>query len=532
MAFDYQRAIRLFLVLGIVLRLLRYALCFPLWGDECMLAVNFLDRSWTDVAAPLEKGQVAPLGFVAIEMLAVGLLGFSEYSLRLAPLLASMAGLALFTKVARQSLSEQAAFFATAFLAVAHVPIRMATDAKPYAFDLLIAVVLVDGILRVCRETRTQNKRTVGLVLLSVVTPVSIWFSFPAAFVGGGAVLVLLLRGIRERSWRLAAAGIAIGLVLLASFATMVSISGQSQMQAHGNYMREYWGDFFPPALSQWAAWPAWLFRVHTNSTFAYPFGGEHGASLLTAGLAIVGLVVWFRKRSELAEYFALVLAIAFFAAWLRKYPYGVPRLSQYMAPFVCLSAAVGLEKVLDMARRWQKNAIDHPTFWPQRVGWLCAAVAVGIGVHTCVKPYGAQFDYEHRAFAKAFWRDLADKPVLSMIGEGDAGIVPHEDESFRCAQRLFRESPRPSPSGDDSLDIYCVIFESRHAAWNRTAYQNWWQSVTSRYDVVETKDHLTCAADKGAFDIYRVITLRPKIPDGDPPKDQIAEQPETSLRR
>lgn len=530
MAFDYRKATLVFLIVGIALRLLRYALCFPLWGDECMLAVNFLDRSWAEVTAPLEKGQVAPVGFVAVEMLAVQCLGFSEYSLRLAPLVASLAGLLLFAKTAREYLSEQAAFFAVTFLAVAHVPIRMATDAKPYAFDLLIAVASIYAVLAVCHRKR----RTIGLALLSVVTPVSVWFSFPAAFVGGAGVLVLFLQGIRERSWRLAAAGVAIGLILLASFAVMVSVSGQSQMQAHGDYMRDYWGAFFPPAMTHWSAWPAWLFRVHTNSTFAYPFGGEHGASILTAILAIVGLVAWFRRRSQLAEWFTLVLAIAFLAACLRKYPYGVPRLSQYLAPFICLSAAAGLERVVDAARRWQKNAIDLPTLWPQRIGWLCAAIALGIGIHTCVKPYGARFDYDHRGFAKTFWLELADKPVLSMIGDGDKGIVPHEDESFRCAQQMFRQSPRPSPD-KESVDVYCVIFESRHAAWNRTLYQNWWQSVTSRYDVIETKDHLTCAADKGAFDVYRVITLRPKIPDEDPqdpPSRQMAEQPEESLRR
>src|SRR2546423_374788 len=40
-----------FVALGILLRLARYLLCFPLWGDECMVAVNFLDRPMRPLAA-------------------------------------------------------------------------------------------------------------------------------------------------------------------------------------------------------------------------------------------------------------------------------------------------------------------------------------------------------------------------------------------------------------------------------------------------------------------------------------------------
>src|SRR6476646_3499214 len=56
-----------FVVLGVVLRLTRYAVNFPLSADEFMLAANLLDRGPFELLAPLEHNQVAPVGFLWIE---------------------------------------------------------------------------------------------------------------------------------------------------------------------------------------------------------------------------------------------------------------------------------------------------------------------------------------------------------------------------------------------------------------------------------------------------------------------------------
>src|SRR3954470_21037655 len=63
--------------LGLVWRTVRYAMAFPLWGDEAFLAVNFLTRGFADMSRPLEFGQVAPPGFLWAELAAVRALGSS-----------------------------------------------------------------------------------------------------------------------------------------------------------------------------------------------------------------------------------------------------------------------------------------------------------------------------------------------------------------------------------------------------------------------------------------------------------------------
>src|SRR4051794_36352848 len=87
---EIARALTGFMVLGIALRLARYLQNYPMWCDETLLAVNLIARRSIDLAQPLDYRQVCPLGFLALEWLVVRLVGFSELSLRLLPVLCSL----------------------------------------------------------------------------------------------------------------------------------------------------------------------------------------------------------------------------------------------------------------------------------------------------------------------------------------------------------------------------------------------------------------------------------------------------------
>jgi hypothetical protein len=78
-------------IAGLLWRTVRYALAFPLWGDEAYVAINLLTRDLTGLAQPLEYFQIAPPGFLWAEWLAVHTLGTSERALRLVPYLAGVA---------------------------------------------------------------------------------------------------------------------------------------------------------------------------------------------------------------------------------------------------------------------------------------------------------------------------------------------------------------------------------------------------------------------------------------------------------
>ena len=75
-----------FVSLGVLLRVARYLMDYPLWWDEAFVAVNFIRRDYIDLLRPLDYGQVCPILFLWCELALVKLLGFSEWSLRLFPL--------------------------------------------------------------------------------------------------------------------------------------------------------------------------------------------------------------------------------------------------------------------------------------------------------------------------------------------------------------------------------------------------------------------------------------------------------------
>jgi len=126
------------LLLGLLWRTVRYLLQFPIWGDEVMLASNFVHLDYLQLTQKLENMQVAPLLFVWGERLAFASMGPSILSLRLLPFLASGVSLVLYWRLTGLLLGPLARCFAVGFLAVAFFPVEMGGRLKPYSCDLLM----------------------------------------------------------------------------------------------------------------------------------------------------------------------------------------------------------------------------------------------------------------------------------------------------------------------------------------------------------------------------------------------------------
>ncbi|MCR4415184.1 MAG: glycosyltransferase family 39 protein, partial [Thermoguttaceae bacterium] len=188
------------IALGIAVRLVRFALRFPLWYDEAALSANFLDRGYLDFLRPLECGQAAPILFLWVQTTLVRLLGFTEYSLRLFSLATGIASLLVFRRLAGRLLEGSALVLAVGILAVSYPAIRYSAEGKPYGSDLFVSVVL----LALAVEWMARPERTGLLWGLAAVAPWCIGLSFPAAFVGGGVSLAtgwVLWRTGSRRGW-------------------------------------------------------------------------------------------------------------------------------------------------------------------------------------------------------------------------------------------------------------------------------------------------------------------------------------------
>jgi len=442
------------LAVGALARVVRYVACFPLWEAEAYAAATLVDRRFADLARPLDYQTVCPLGFLWTEWLVVHLLGYSEYALRLFPLICGIGSLVLFAWVSGRILAGPARLLSVGLLAVAYQPIRNSAECRQYASDLFFAILLI--ALGVGYLTSRPGRRKRWWVGLAAALPVALLFSLPAVFVAAAVILALGWSagaqetvGFRE-AWprsrsslaaRLAPAG-ALAILLVASFAILGLLYLRPLYRAAQSTgaLDLMWRDAFPP-LSDPGRLALWLLETHTGRMFAYPTGGPHFGSLLTTLLFVLGCAETMRRRQTAL----LLLVTAPFlaglaAAALRLYPYGATdRLVVYLGPSICLMAGLGAATLLERL----------PTATAKRRALLVATLVLGafglaVALGSVLRPYKTIDEERGRRFAKSFWPQMAaDAEVASL--KRDLGIQLEPDvwlwrhTGFRAAFHYYR---------------------------------------------------------------------------------------------
>lgn len=321
-------------------RAVRYALVFPMWGDEGMLAVNFYDRSFRGLLSTLDYGQVAPPGFLWLELGATRLLGFTEPVLRLVPFLAGAAAVVLFWKLSRKLLDRRSALMSMAVFAASFYPTRYVAEVKPYSLDLLLALVILLAAWGLHERPWTAGR----WAAFAAAAAVSAWLSYPSIFISGGACLWLVMDGSGAGGRRRWGPVLAAGAVIVASFLAMYVLAGSGQ---RATAPASYWSAGFPPMSEPWKI-PLWALDVHTGMMMAYPNGGHSGGSTVSFLLAVAGGAVMWRTRRAALLLLLSPLPLMFLAAALQKYPYGASaRVAQHVAPAACLLIGTGIVCVL-----------------------------------------------------------------------------------------------------------------------------------------------------------------------------------------
>jgi hypothetical protein len=348
------------LAIGVLWRLVRYLLRFPIWDDEAFICLNFLELDYLGLTHELRNCQVAPLLFLWGELTSLRLLGASELSMRLMPFLAGMASLFLLWRLARATLPPLAQTIAVGFLAVAIWPVSMGAFTKPYTLDLLMSLLLLLPAVHWLQHPQQSR----WLILLSLATPLALFSSYPVVFVAGAISLALVATAWRQgRKARLL--WVIYNVVLLAAFLGHYFIAGQSQLHSPDKGattqegMQAFWAEGFPP--SNPVALVKWLVFAHTGQMMAFPVGAQDGGSAVTTLLFLVGIWhFWTSGRRPLLVLCLAPFGLGLLAAVLHRYPYGAScRLCQHLAPVICLSAGMGAAVILErlrsatLRRRW-----------------------------------------------------------------------------------------------------------------------------------------------------------------------------------
>jgi hypothetical protein len=518
-----RRWLMAFLVVGVLLRLTRYLLRFPLWEDEAMLSANLIDRGYGQLLQPLHYCQVAPTLFLWGQLTIVRLLGFNEYSLRLIPFLCGLASLPLFRHVAGRLLQGVSLLLAVALFAVAYPMTRYAAEAKPYGCDLLVALVL----LALAIEWLRRPEQTRWLWALAAVVGPAVGYSFPAIFVAGGVSAVIFCwkqgAGSRERgarsnarlslspscssllapcsklpapgpgtvySW--SADGTSVpatmwipwtvyNLILVGSFAAVLIVSKSSVGETNQQTMEDvHWANTFPP-LTQPLKLPLWMLETHAGAMLGYPVGGPNWGSTFSLLCVIVGLVALVRRRQGLLLGLLLApLGLNFIAAALHRFPYGGhARMTLFLAPAFCSLIAVGLTDALCWLEAVRRGAIVSPALgrtarWSRATIALALLIALGAGswLRDVTQPYKSTTTLRAREFAQWFWFELANDSVLvSCETDMQTDLAPGKlncgwSALYFCNQRIY--SPRHARGEKPQLGsvsferpLRCVLYRS-----------------------------------------------------------------------
>jgi len=386
------------LILHLLWRAARYFAGFPIWGDEAFVAVSLDERSYAGLFAPLEYGQIAPLGWMWLEKGMLDLFGPHEWALRLPAFAAGIASAILMFRLCFRLAPGAGGLLGFAIFAASYYPVRHGAELKPYAFDLLWALLLIGAALAFL-DGKPRARAWLGLALAAWL---GVWFSYPSLFVSAAALVLLGVRALRARRRRELALLLWIGAVWAASSAWMLAAYAAPHAAA-ASWLTEMamWTPAFPPAARPWE-WPWWLLQTHAGYMSAYPTGGRDFGSAATLLLILAGLVAWRpAQRGALLWLLLGALTFNFVAALLQKYPYGGSvRTSIFCAPGFCLLAGCGLAALL---ARWGAERRGLPV-----ACLMLAAMPVGGIVGDLSHPYKLESDRACEEFARQLAAELA----------------------------------------------------------------------------------------------------------------------------
>lgn len=303
-----------------------------LWLDEAKLANNIVRRGFVDLLTPLDRSQVAPIGFLYVEKFFVLLFGNRDWALRVFPMLSFFASIPLFFSLNyRLFQSKNFALFACAIFSLTVSLLNYSSEVKQYASDALIAL-LVTWLALNFHESKHRN----SLILYTIGGVLAIWFSNIAVIMLFVAGTYSLYTNYRSVDRKITSAMIPI-VFWLVSFCTYYALFIHNHPTQE--MMVNHWDDSFMPLnIFERGFYVFLLERVEIM------FGSLLGFSKLWIVPFVFGLVgIVSNKKSKRILFLVLFPVIVHLGlSGFRLYPFD-GRLILYLVPFLVILYAQGL---------------------------------------------------------------------------------------------------------------------------------------------------------------------------------------------
>ncbi len=180
---------------GFVLRIRQYLEARALTFDEALLANNIINHSLRELTGILDNDQVAPMGFLFFEKLAIQIFGVGDLILKIFPFLSGLCSILLMGIFAYKRLSKGGLIMTLSLFAFCQTLIQNSNTLKQYSSDVffcLLFLVIFDWYLEV-------STSRLGFVSMCLVGLLCIWFSQPVVLVMFICGLIGFYRGLNLR---------------------------------------------------------------------------------------------------------------------------------------------------------------------------------------------------------------------------------------------------------------------------------------------------------------------------------------------
>jgi hypothetical protein len=338
---------------GVLLRIIEYADFRALYMDELSLLNNLTHYAVFDFHTMLTEEQLAPPGFLLVERFLVRLPLNTILVARFLPLLCGIGAVFVMRSVALRFLHRQAVPVAVGLFALSDWLTYYSTEIKQYSTDVALGLValFLAARLRPARHSRETaaadqagaNSWRLRLVTLGIFGTVGVWFSFPLAFVLGGAGSYAMAAAALRRDWKSARWALWMSMIWAASFAACFKVS--HAILTRGEFIWIWWDFAFlplPPRSATELERVFWQFInvFNSPSDVLMPLGVVPSA-FVALGLFIIGAVAL--SISWPGGLYLLISPIVFamVASALRQYPFH-GRLLLFLVPIIHLLVAQG----------------------------------------------------------------------------------------------------------------------------------------------------------------------------------------------
>ncbi len=330
------------ILLGLTFRLVPYIENRSLWLDESMLALNIVNRSYSELLLPLDMHQGAPPGFLLTEKFLTQIIGENEYALRLFPLISGLLSVFIFYLIARQTLDKEVLLLGLFLFSISTTSVYFASETKQYASDVLISMSLILLTIR-------QISRTPGIKYLFIYAGagiVAIIFSHPSVFILAGCGTTMIVSSILIKNNKRLFSYLSVSAIWLAFFVLVYMFHTRFLHQNNG--LMNYWNNAFMPFPPKSIEDLKWFFLT-SQQVFKSPMGYTIGG--LASFFFILGGIYQWQKSREIFFIFILPMLFALIASGLHKFPFA-GRLILFLQPVFIIFIISGIYLIASSAKR------------------------------------------------------------------------------------------------------------------------------------------------------------------------------------